>query len=499
MRQYPTFVDYMADSVGTTNAWKSILSKRPDYDLKTFTREFLASDKFLVNTAKKTFLESFTTPPTLEDAVVFKADNVARFYLDNHQETDLSEFLPTYAPPYGKFWVEFDTGMDLPEIAGHRRVGVLFNGYDFADTGLTEDDPDDWRWGLEAFIYLGLDSVRAAGPFFVWRIYVRADGSLIRESLALPEFEGFGQAEADEHENWFNDAWDAWQDLRTTLNVDAAKLLRPALLTLGFLHCKNVEQVENEPTTVTKKQRKRGEKGKARFYTLDIQAMTRVLKRDGGLDSHGLGAALHICRGHFKTFTPEAPLLGRATGTFWWAPQVRGSREKGEVEKDYRVSGPLSRHEDSGSFGAEWVPLDVHSSIDDTSMMRRGEAATRGLRAHKEVLEILRRFLAERAIEPRRPRPDEPQFDLGFELADEICIVEAKSLTEQNYENQLRLGIGQLIGYRFHVRNSFPNRRVRAYLLTESEPPDTTWTEICASQEIKLIWPSMFGKGAFLR
>ena len=47
---------------------------------------------------------------------------------------------------------------------------------------------------------------------------------------------------------------------------------------------------------------------------------------------------LHKVRGHFKTYTAEAPLLGRHTGTYWWGHQVRGSREHGEVVSDYRLT-----------------------------------------------------------------------------------------------------------------------------------------------------------------
>ena len=48
--------------------------------------------------------------------------------------------------------------------------------------------------------------------------------------------------------------------------------------------------------------------------------------------------ALHLCRGHFKTYTEEAPLFGKYTGTFWWQPSLRGKEENGIIRKDYSVS-----------------------------------------------------------------------------------------------------------------------------------------------------------------
>lgn len=44
----------------------------------------------------------------------------------------------------------------------------------------------------------------------------------------------------------------------------------------------------------------------------------------------GLRKALAICRGHFKTFMPDAPLFGKHTGQFWWAPHIRGDTDAGD-------------------------------------------------------------------------------------------------------------------------------------------------------------------------
>ncbi len=49
---------------------------------------------------------------------------------------------------------------------------------------------------------------------------------------------------------------------------------------------------------------------------------------------------LHMVRGHFKTYTPEKPLFGRMTGTYWWAHHLRGDESAGVVHHDYEV-GPV--------------------------------------------------------------------------------------------------------------------------------------------------------------
>jgi hypothetical protein len=47
---------------------------------------------------------------------------------------------------------------------------------------------------------------------------------------------------------------------------------------------------------------------------------------------------LHIVRGHFSTYTEDAPLFGRITGTFWIPAHVRGTASEGLISSEYRVS-----------------------------------------------------------------------------------------------------------------------------------------------------------------
>lgn len=42
----------------------------------------------------------------------------------------------------------------------------------------------------------------------------------------------------------------------------------------------------------------------------------------------------HFCRGHFKTFTEEKPLLGKHIGRYWFSAHLRGNND-GIVDKDY--------------------------------------------------------------------------------------------------------------------------------------------------------------------
>jgi hypothetical protein len=114
----------------------------------------------------------------------------------------------------------------------------------------------------------------------------------------------------------------------------------PAYLTLSFMHCKNVLTSTVEPDRRLYRERERhGLKPFLRYHTIDIEPMKRVLRTEGNIESTGLKRALHICRGHFATYSAERPLFGKVAGTFWIPSHVRGTSDEGVVVSDYRVNG----------------------------------------------------------------------------------------------------------------------------------------------------------------
>jgi len=123
--------------------------------------------------------------------------------------------------------------------------------------------------------------------------------------------------------------------------ASAEPLLDPVHLTFSFMHCKNIKQREVVPPAILRQPwKKKHGRPLVRYRVLDIDPMRKVLKSEGRSDEVGLKKALHICRGHFATYTEDAPLFGRVTGTFWKPQHVRGSAKHGAVVKDYRVGAP---------------------------------------------------------------------------------------------------------------------------------------------------------------
>jgi hypothetical protein len=122
--------------------------------------------------------------------------------------------------------------------------------------------------------------------------------------------------------------------------AQAAVMLYVSLLSVSFMHCKNVTQEEITPAAaLAKKQLRKHGIPKVSYRVLKIEPMTRALHEQGASDTKGLGHALHICRGHFKTYTAERPLFGQRVGTWWWDTNLRGARSTGTVVKDYEIGG----------------------------------------------------------------------------------------------------------------------------------------------------------------
>ncbi len=124
-------------------------------------------------------------------------------------------------------------------------------------------------------------------------------------------------------------------------DVNARQAPTAALYALSLMNCKNVrlDDGEDPPPALARRHQRRHGVPMSRFSRIVLPGPPRTA-------SHGPGStnpttpAHHMVRGHFKTYTAEAPLLGRHTGTYWWGWQVRGDKERGEVTPEYVVELP---------------------------------------------------------------------------------------------------------------------------------------------------------------
>jgi hypothetical protein len=260
----------------------------------------------------------------------------------------------------------------------------------------------------------------------------------------------------------------------------------PALLTISFLHCKNVEiHAIIPPEKLSKRHHKKHGRDLVRYHVLDIKPLRRLLDRHRAGSKEDLRRALHICRGHFKTFTPDAPLWGRHIGTYWWAPHVRGSKSAGVVLKDYRVSAP-------SEFGRAYHDADESppDATKEAPASKDPDIAGRGLAAHNrtqnQIAEIVRGF----GWVPRSPASNEPDFDVAWKVKDTFFVCEVKSLSPTNEERQLRMAVGQVIRYRQKL-NAAGYEPVMPVIAIEIPPQDQSWDRLCENENIALVWPQI--------
>ena len=275
------------------------------------------------------------------------------------------------------------------------------------------------------------------------------------------------------------DAVQAWGD-------NIAQNMFPVLLTLSFMHCKNVDlRPVTPPEKLSRKHRKQHGHELVRYHVLDVEPIRRVLDKYRKGTREDLRRALHICRGHFKTFTPDAPLLGRGVGTYWWAPHVRGSKETGIVLKDYRVGAP--RELGKAYREAEENPSDLQREAPPS---KDPDSIGRGLAAHNRTQNLIAQVLRSLGKEPLSPGHDDPEFDIAWKQGDMFYVCEVKSITAVNEERQLRMAIGQVIRYRQKLAAK-GHEPIAPVIATERQPSDSSWQELCEHEGILLLWPDV--------
>jgi hypothetical protein len=110
----------------------------------------------------------------------------------------------------------------------------------------------------------------------------------------------------------------------------------------------------------------------------------------------------------------------------------------------------------------------------------------RGLRGHADTQNALAQALREAGLDPRSPGPAGPNFDLAWENDGVVFVAEVKSITDNNEEEQLRLGLGQVLRYRQELA-SLGYEQVTAVLVPERSPRDTTWRDLCTELGVVLV------------
>lgn len=273
----------------------------------------------------------------VDQAVAFDVQNVAE-YVGAHPNLNPKKDVPTIAPPFELMWFEH-RHHEYSEFEVGILVASVDSDEDHARSFLTRESvgspllafADTPRWCSDYYVWLRMASLfqDSFGPVCVCSTVLNTDGL----PCAVDES---GEPVIRVTEMKHTPLYDNFNDVPQGF-IEA---LIPTQMALAFLHCKNVRISESIPKRHEQRAAKRRGDPVLTFRTLDIEPMRKVLANQGGIARNGLKKALHICRGHFATYTDDKPLFGKYSGQFWIPAHVRGTAEAGTIVKDYRVEAP---------------------------------------------------------------------------------------------------------------------------------------------------------------
>lgn len=402
---------------------------------------------------------------------VIAADDVARYCAALPARTDVSDVVATMAPSFNRFFVDIQ---DVPNHLSASAWGVYVEATENPDVEPHPGDDGVPRWLVRLQTFLEVRPWLSIGPVTTHLVGLAEDGTWFRHADGDTYF-GARIAQMDPEPP----AALAHQETEAMLPY-----VLPVLFALSLMHCRNVEirTVDPDPEA-SRAHRRRHHHRLVRYQVLDIEPMRRILDQAGAAEPRagGLRRALTICRGHFKTFTPDAPLFGKHTGQFWWAPHIRGNPDVGIVVNDYRVHAP-------GQVGSAYRQASETAPDEQLPAPAAGDpdASGAGWVEHNKTQNQIAKIVAAQGWAPRSARADEPRYDLAWAREQTIWVAEVKSVSSQNEERQLRTAIGQVLRYRQKLTAS--GHDVQAVIVTSRQPADPSWDELCRWEGIILIW-----------
>ena len=276
----------------------------------------------------------------VREPVVVIGDEVARMVLDGMKPEH-----PIVAPPWDDFIIElspspwnFSFGPDsAPEFATSvllsfstmtaQTIDGMFNrlsrrGYIEEVTAtegerLMKDIRDSGGWVLAVEMFADFPS--GVMPCFWTAMLVESDGTLAEPFQKVLDL--ISDRIVDDPEDPAMAVLEQW--------------LATALMVVSMVNCSNVGLDDETPSYPRPARRRLARKGKPLVTFKRLHIKPHKSHAPSGEHGEG-GVAVHIVRGHFKTYTEERPLFGKRTGTYWWQPMLRGTENR-FVLKDYEV------------------------------------------------------------------------------------------------------------------------------------------------------------------
>lgn len=297
------------------------------------------------------------------EPVIVLGDEVAQMILDG-----MKPEYPVCAPPWDDFVIEMQPSpwpITLAAAGGPADLasGVLLSFTNMTERYLENPFPFDldmasttisegqrllkdvharggWVLGLEMFA----DLPGGVLPIYWTAVLIDADGSMTPLGSAW-SFMSQRSVDREDHvdrgselDEWLGAEGDAvFSKDPEWIAVEA--LLEAGMMVVSMVNCSNIGLDDETPAYDRHERRRLSRKDKPALVFKRLHIKQHTSRRSDGKPGGEGGVAIHLVRGHFKTFTPERPLLGKHVGTYWWQPMLRGTEQR-IVLKDYAVDRP---------------------------------------------------------------------------------------------------------------------------------------------------------------
>lgn len=304
----------------------------------------------------------------LESTQFVVADDVTQyFFAINDKENWKEEDFPNVAPPFDNFWIETKRPTHIlseefgliswdpndPGASRPSRWGAIFlqvpkeklltepraARYPGPPIGFfTLEDLATFRWLYEIILFVEYPGTKVC-PIWAWSMPVKEDGSMWSKydkiTNSRPCGYSYSLLPSAQAALIRPGGLVAYQSYRSSAHT----MLNPLLLAICFMHCKNVEMVTVRPPEKLKKRNTQRGRSMFSYRMVQVGAIRKIIEASRKPGDTDISMALNRCRGHFKTYTEERPLLGRAVGTYFWNEQLRGGKKKKAVVlHDYKVT-----------------------------------------------------------------------------------------------------------------------------------------------------------------
>lgn len=264
------------------------------------------------------------------------SDYMYPFLMD---QIDTKDF-PNIAPPFRRFWMEtrapktYLTSEGVKEGPGPfpNAWGFIVQAFEAGSTefdqwilGIPPERRNDVRWLVDYELVLERRKGKVVRSFVAWKTAIQENGEILTEN-------GDPYIGVTSTHPLSPDP----EQIKEFADMYASMMLAPIFLAITFMHCKNVQLVENTPPAKASKRHKR-ECGYPLFSyrTIVVEPIKKILA-SSSKGSTDIKMALHICRGHFKNFDLK-PLFGKHKGMYWWESHVRGNEKYGHSEHGYVI------------------------------------------------------------------------------------------------------------------------------------------------------------------